>query len=111
MCKSPYTGRSDKIFCSIACKSSYHYKLKQATDSAAYQTDAFLHRNRSILLEIMGKRAAQKTVPMEVLEKKKFRFNYMTGIYVNKKGKQYHHVYDFAWMKFSNGKVLLIRRN
>ena len=111
MCKSPFRGRSDKQYCSVACKSTYHYRLRQVTDSATYATDAILHRNRSILLEVMGKHSKQKTIESVVLEKKKFRFNFMTGYYENARGKRYHIVYDFAWMKFSDGRILIIRRS
>ena len=110
LCKKPFSGRSDKIFCTPVCKAIYHRKLNFATHLASFETDKILHRNRSILLEVMGKHKKQKLVESIVLERKKFRFNYMTGLYENVKGKRYHIVYDFSWMKFSNGKVLILRR-
>jgi hypothetical protein len=45
-----------------------------------------------------------------VLARTGFKFEYMTGIYLNKEGKMYHLVYDFAWMKFSNQKILIVRK-
>lgn len=90
MCKAPLRGRSDKVFCAITCKNEYHLKLRRATAKVVKETDKILHRNRSILLEILGKHKAQKKIDRLVLEKKKFRFNYMTGIYVNNRGKIYH---------------------
>lgn len=45
-----------------------------------------------------------------VLERAKFRFDYHTGIYLNKEGKTYHLVYDFAWMEFTNQSVLVVRK-
>ena len=110
LCKKAYTGRSDKIFCTPICKAIYHRKLNYVTQIAAEKTDKILHRNRSILLEIMGKRKKQRKVSIDLLDQKKFRFNHMTGVYENAKGKRYHIVYDFAWMKFSDGNVLIIRR-
>lgn len=110
-CKDPVLGRADKIFCSVDCKSSYHQKLKKVTQKATLTTDKILHRNRSILLELMGKNAKQKTLPLIQLERKKFNFNYCTGIYENAQGKRYYNLYDFAYMKFSDGRVLIIRRN
>jgi hypothetical protein len=59
----------------------------------------------------MGKNAKQKTLPLLRLEQEKFNFNYCTGIYANAKGKRYYNIYDFAYMKFSDGRVLIIRRN
>lgn len=111
ICKKTISGRSDKQFCSSKCKSYYHNTLKKVTLSATAAVDAILHRNRSILLEVMGKNAHQKTMPQSVLEKKKFSFTYCTGIYENAKGKRYYNLYDFAYMKFSDGRVLIVRRH
>ncbi len=58
----------------------------------------------------MGKNSKQRKVDRKVLDKKKFNFNYMTGYYINSKNKMYHLVYDFAWMEFSDGGILIIRR-
>ena len=75
------TGRTDKTFCTVACKNEYHVRLRRATALVVQETDKILHRNRSILLEIMGKNKTQKKVDRLLLEKKKFRFNYFTGSY------------------------------
>jgi len=58
----------------------------------------------------MGTNIHQKTVVRDALAKKNFRFEYMTGFYENAKGKRYHLLYDFAWMEFKTGKVLVVRR-
>ena len=109
ICKAPLRGRSDKIFCSLACKNDYHVRLRRATAISVKEIDKILHRNRSILLEIMGKNAQQKKVNRLLLEKKKFRFNYFTRTYLNSRGKIYHYVYDFAWMEFSDREILIRR--
>lgn len=87
MCKTTFKGRSDKLFCSIACKNEYHVKLRRATAKVVRETDKILHRNRSILLEVMGKNSRQKKKDRLVLEKKKFRYTYYTGTYLNSRGK------------------------
>ena len=109
-CKTPYTGRRDKIFCSAICKAIYHRQLREATRIATLLTDKILHRNRSILLEVMGKNRHQKKVDRDFLAKKNFRFEYMTGFYENAQGKRYHLMYDFAWMEFKTGEILVVRR-
>lgn len=110
MCNAPFTGRKDKIFCSPDCKAEYHYKLKKVTQRAAKLTDKILHRNRSTLLEIMGKYTQQKIVPKSALDRKNFKYEFVTGFYENEKGKRYHIVYDFAWMMSSDGMVMILRR-
>ena len=111
LCKKPFRGRSDKLFCSVACKSSYHQKLRKVTNYATADIDAILHRNRSILLEVMGKHKTQLKIPITILEKKKFNFNYITKYYINSRGKTYHYVYDFSWMIFGTNEVQIYRRN
>ena len=110
LCKNPFRGRTDKIFCSLKCKSSYHHQLRGVTKSATKDIDTILHRNRSILLEILSKHKTQIRVPITVLEKKKFNFNYITKYYINSRGKTYNYVYDFAWMTFSTNEVLIYRK-
>lgn len=111
ICKKELIGRPDKIFCSIQCKNFYHTNLRNATKGVTVVTDNILHRNRSILLELIGKNAAQKKINRIYLDKKKFNYHYCTGFYINSKGKMYHNVYDFAWMEFSDNEILIVRRN
>ncbi len=59
-CSDIIKGRSDKLFCSEKCKNYYHTKLRRVTNIAVKEIDIILHRNRSILLEIMGKHKTQK---------------------------------------------------
>jgi len=112
MClKNNIIGRSDKIFCSIVCKNKYHKKLQDVTNKEAKKIDLLLHRNRSILLEIMGKKNRKLKVKRYILEKKRFRFKYHTHFHINSKGKMYKYVYDFAWMEFSDDEILIIRKS
>ncbi len=111
ICQKKFVGRSDKKFCSTSCKNQYHSQLRAATMSATQEIDSILHRNRSILLELMGKNSQQKKIAAHLLfDQKNFKRQYMTGFFENAQGKRYHIVYDFAWMEFSNGELLIVRR-
>ncbi len=110
ICSKPIIGRSDKIFCSVRCKNYYHTNLRRVTNLAVKDIDKILHRNRSILLEIMGKRKTQIKVERIVLDKKKFNYKYHTHLHTNSKGKTYFYVYDFAWMEFSDDEILIVRK-
>ncbi|MEW4925293.1 hypothetical protein [Algibacter sp. 2305UL17-15] len=110
ICSKRLVGRRDKLFCTVKCKNYYHVNLRRATAMAVKELDIILHRNRSILLEVMGKNKVQYNVQRVVLEKKKFRFKYHTHHHINSNGKTYHYVYDFAWMEFSNDKILIVRK-
>jgi len=67
--------------------------------------DIILHLNMSILLELIGKKKYRIKIPMEVLEKRKFNFNYMTKYIINSQGITYNYVYDFLWMTFSSNEI------
>ncbi len=110
ICKKGLKGRKDKTFCSIECKNYYHTSLRKVTNEIAKELDEILHRNRSILLELLGKKTFRKKINRVVLAKKKFNFKYITHFHINSQGKMYHHIYDFAWMEFSDDEILIVRR-
>ena len=110
ICQKEFYGRADKIFCSVACKNNYNKRLRRVTEDASKEIDDILHRNRSILLEVMGKYKTQLTVERIVLDKKNFNFSYLTGYSINNKGKTYQHVYDFSYMVFSSQRILIVRK-
>ena len=110
VCNNLVIGRKDKLFCSVRCKNYYHVNLRKVTEICVKEIDTILHRNRSILLEFMGKRRAKITIDRIALEKKKFVFTYHTHTQTNSKGKVYYYVYDFSWMEFSDDKILIIRK-
>jgi hypothetical protein len=111
LCKTQFTGRSHKIFCSATCKAQYHIKLNKVTMDAAERINTILLRNRSILLEIMGKNAHQKTVPRALLDSKKFHFGYMTHFFKNSENKTSFYVYDFSWSLNEEQDVLIKKVN
>jgi hypothetical protein len=110
ICNNLVKGRSDKKFCSQRCKNYYHINLRKVTAIAVKDIDIILHRNRSILLEVLGKNLLQKKVPRILLEKKKFNFKYTTHWHINSKNKTFFWVYDFGWMSFSDDEILLVRK-
>jgi predicted nucleic acid-binding Zn ribbon protein len=110
LCQQPIVGgRADKKFCSDTCKAEYHYKLNKVTTDAAYQIDRILHRNRSILIELMGKNGTQKKLNKKLLDAKKFNWTYLTHYHVNSQNKMVHYVYDFSWMIFSDQDIIIKR--
>ncbi|MFD0988468.1 hypothetical protein ACFQ1R_00035 [Mariniflexile jejuense] len=109
ICSKLLVGRNDKMFCSVKCKNYYHVNLRKVTDKVVKDLDNILHRNRSILLEILGKRKGHTTIDRMTLVKKRFTFKYHTHLHINSKGKTYYYLYDLAWMEFSNDEILIIR--
>lgn len=74
ICKDQLKGRADQRFCSLQCKNEYHIKLRRATKKATGETDKILHRNRSILLEIMRKKINEKESQTRNARSQKFSF-------------------------------------
>ncbi|MEN9610146.1 MAG: hypothetical protein RLZZ628_960 [Bacteroidota bacterium] len=108
-CQTPIKGRSDKKFCSTTCKNAFNNAQKIATLEVTAEIDGYLHQNRTILNQLMGD-SKKSTLDRLVLERAGFRFGYMTGIYRNKENKIYHIVYDYAWMDFSDQKILIVSK-
>ncbi len=82
--------------------------MKKNTLDAAAEIDKVLHRNRSILREIMGKRTTKKKVSRLILDQKKFNYSYFTGFHTNSRNKRINHVYDYSWAVFSDQEVLIM---
>ncbi len=110
MCPTMFYGRSDKIFCSAKCKTAYHEKLNKVTNEATAKIDKILHRNRSILLEILGKKGTYKKVHRRQLDAKNFNWHHITSFHINTQNKVVNYVYDFSWMLFSDHEVLVTRK-
>ena len=108
-CGQETRGRSDKKFCSLACKNGYATTTRRATRDAVAEIDAYLHRNREILAMLMGD-ASKTELDRLVLTRTGFKYEYHTGTYLNKDGKLYRLVYDYAWMDFSDQKILVVRK-
>ena len=112
LCNADFTGRTGKVFCTVSCKTIYHKDLIRKTNFAASNTDKILHRNRSILFEIMEEgKYKQKKVERKILDKKKFNWHYYTHVHKNVKGKLLQIIYDYSWMIFSDQEVLIKKTN
>jgi len=108
-CGQEMQGRTDKKFCSTDCKNRYHIDNRRNTRDAVAEIDGYLHRNREILVTLMGS-STKVEIDRLVLSRTGFRYDYHTGTYLNKKGKMYRLVYDYAWMDFSDQKVMIVRK-
>lgn len=108
-CKIALKGRSDKKFCSTTCKNAFYNAQKKDTLDVTTEIDGYLHRNRTILKQIMGS-SKKEIFDRLILVRAGFRFDYMTHFYINKEHKMYRLIYDYGWMEFSDQKVLIIKK-
>lgn len=107
LCKKEFRGRKDKVYCTVQCKSEYHRRLSTVTLNATIQIDKILHRNRSILLELVGKSKRQIKVNRALLDRKGFKWSFHTHMHTNKRGKVVTYLYDHSWILFSDQEVLI----
>jgi predicted nucleic acid-binding Zn ribbon protein len=108
-CSVSIVGRADKRFCSVTCKNNFNNTLRKRTHSEVQEVIGYLLRNRELLATLMGE-SVKETFDRLVLTRAGFRWEYHTSTYLNKEGKTYHLVFDYAWMEFSDQKVLVIRK-
>ncbi len=108
-CGNKLLGRLDKKYCSSNCKNQYNYNRRKNTKFETRGIDSILHRNREILDTIMGPKRFKMEISKTELSLMGFQYKYITGIHTNSKGKLYHIVYNFAWMEFTEQKVLIVK--
>lgn len=111
ICDKELAGRRDKKFCSLDCKNTYHVQRSMQNFLVTSEIDNRLHRNRTILVELQEEAGKVKFIsPRNRLIRKGFSFNHFTSISVNKEGKMYRHLYDYAWMEFSTTDILIVKK-
>ena len=110
-CGKELTGRTDKKYCDLHCKSAYQYKKAKEQPERFYnKVDNQLRLNRRLLKEY--NKAGKAIVRSEVLLNLGFDPNFFTHYWKNKKGMVYLFVYEYGFLKkVENGKekyVLII---
>lgn len=102
-CGKKLSGRSDKKFCDVFCKSGYHYRKSLNEDEFYHEVTGHLRTNRKILK--LYNRAGKATVRSEVLSELGFNPRFFTHYWKNKKGDVYFFVYEYGFLRRNeNGK-------
>lgn len=97
-CKKKMTGRSDKKFCDLYCKSSFHYKKSLEEAPRFYnKVDNQLKLNRRILKNF--NKAGKVTLRATLILDLGFNPNFFTHYWKNTKGDVYLFVYEYGFLK------------
>lgn len=97
-CKKKMTGRSDKKFCDLYCKSSFHYKKSLEEAPRFYnKVDNQLKLNRRILKNF--NKAGKATLRATLILDLGFNPNFFTHYWKNTKGDVYLFVYEYGFLK------------
>lgn len=97
VCQQKLVGRADKKFCSIKCKSLYHYERKQESEQFYNTVEKQLKRNRKILKTY--NKAGIATVHQQTLLEEGFNPRFFTHYWKNPKGEVYLFVYEYGFLK------------
>jgi len=108
-CNEVLHGRSDKKFCTDACRNTYNNKLKSiAGSNYVRKVSGILKRNRNIMqaLNPGGKIRVHKSR----LLKKGFDFGFVTNLYTTRAGTVYYFCYDQGYLPLENDFYMIVSR-
>ncbi|MGN7986231.1 hypothetical protein ACTJKC_02765 [Pedobacter sp. 22226] len=111
VCGLSFKGRSDKRFCSDACRNANKRQLQRIS---GWQEPAFvekIHRmlrhNRQILRERLNQETKLIISKTDLIEAG-FHFGYCTSVF-SKEMNIYRFCYEYGWLEVENGKILLVK--
>ena len=109
-CHEPFQGRSDKKFCSPACKDNYYNKLKAQTKKEIGIIDSALKRNRKILKQLFDPEQENRLITRRKLLRAGFNFEFhthhlTTSIHAN----EFIFCYDYGYREVVKDKYKIIK--
>lgn len=108
-CGEPFVGRSDKKFCSDACRNSHNNQVNKDDKNYIRNTNNQLRKNWRILEELNPN--DKQTISKKQLALKGFDFNLFTSIYTKKDGSVYYFCYNQGYLLLDNDFYLLVKKN
>jgi len=108
-CEEKIIGRSDKKFCSDACRNLYNNKLNKDETNLIRNTNNQLRKNYRILQKLNPNNKT-KTTKSKMLNNG-FDFNLFTSIYTTKVGTVYFFIYDQGYLPLENDFFALVKRD
>ncbi|NJB37979.1 MULTISPECIES: hypothetical protein [Flavobacteriaceae] len=97
VCHTTVKGRTDKIYCSVKCKSIHQYEKRQQTETFYLRVEKQLRTNRKVLRSY--NKAGKAIVRAEELHKQGFNPKFFTHYWKNTKGDVYLFVFEYGFLK------------
>ena len=110
-CGESIVGRTDKKFCTDACRNIYHYRSNNAPINYVRNVVNALKRNRRILMELNDGVQGVKKVHRDRLVDKGYNFMYHTHTYRTMKGNVYVFCCEHGYLELSDNWYTLVRRD
>ena len=107
-CGDKIIGRTDKKFCSDACRNSYNNRKNSDTKNLMRNINNKLRKNYRIL-DKLNPEDKTKTTKNRLVDAG-FDFNYFTSIYTTKAGTTYYFVYDQGYLPLEGDFYALVKR-
>lgn len=108
-CGQRIIGRVDKKFCSDHCRNAYNNKVNKDSKNLLRNINNRLRKNYRVLDSFPltdGKARTSRTRLMD----KGFDFEFITNLYVTKKGTTYYFVYDLGYLPLENDQYMIVKR-
>lgn len=110
-CGEALVGRTDKRFCSDACRNLFHYHANNAPINYVRNVVNILKRNRRVLSELNKGQDGKVKVHREKMVERGYNFLYHTNIYRTKAGNTYVFCFEHGYLELSESWFMLVRRD
>jgi len=109
-CSEKLIGRSDKKFCSDACRSAFNNRRQTKNNGYIKSVNRILLKNHSILHKL-NPNGTKTVVDKSKLISMGFQLSYHTHAFSNQKGATYYFCYDQGYLMLSDPqKFLLVKQ-
>lgn len=108
VCDSELYGRSDKVFCGIKCKNTYHGAVRRENKSASEVSVKILHKNYAMMRVLMAQNCERMSVKKLLLEELGFNFNTVSGIEKTPLGIKMK-IFELSWYFASKEDVIFLQ--
>ena len=108
VCTANFVGRSDKKYCSDACRNSFNNQLQSDLGKEIRKTNRILRKNREILDKyiLLG----MKKVSLFSLISEGFVLTYFTNLHKKMTGEEVYFCYDLGYQLADNEVVHIISK-
>lgn len=106
-CGDKIIGRSDKKFCSDACRNAYNNRLNKDQNNKMRNINHKLRKNFRILTEINTE--GKTKIKRQQLQDLGFDFHYITQTITYKNGSHYRVVYNQGYKELDEDWLLLVK--
>ncbi len=109
-CHHTVTGRSDKIFCSDACRTEFNNRRSRYKLKSVHKIDRILKKNRSIIDELYSE--GHTNIALSVLYSLGFNFQYITSLKASKNPEEpcFIGCFDYDYCILEDGTVNLYKK-